>query len=72
MGAAHVAQARRLSRYLALCCMSYLDSRYTHDFQTCRCGASFVDGGDAYARVGARDPRNVVMLGASFPRRLEE
>lgn len=33
-------------------CGDVITSRHTHDFRKCKCGAIFVDGGDAYTRLG--------------------
>lgn len=38
--------------YLANCCGEILDSEFTHNFKRCKCGRSYVDGGDSYSRVG--------------------
>lgn len=59
-------------RYIALCCMTYLESWYRHDFRYCRCGASFVDGGREYVRYGSVNLKDVVCLGPALPYRLEE
>lgn len=41
-------------RNAAICrkCNTRVESKYTHDFQRCRCGAIFVDGGTEYIRRG--------------------
>lgn len=36
-------------------CGDVIESRYTHDFKFCSCGAVFVDGGCEYLRRGYRD-----------------
>lgn len=33
-------------------CSDVIRSRFRHDFVTCKCGKTFVDGGAAYCRVG--------------------
>lgn len=33
-------------------CGDIIESRSTHDFQQCSCGATFVDGGHEYVRIG--------------------
>lgn len=38
-------------RYLTKCCAEVIESKYRHDFVTCSCGQSSVDGGDAYSRA---------------------
>ena len=40
-----------MARYRTLCCDEVLESTHRHDFVTCSCGASSVDGGDEYSRV---------------------
>jgi len=33
-------------------CEDILQSKSVHDFQSCSCGACYIDGGDDYVRVG--------------------
>ena len=33
-------------------CVDILQSKYRHDFQMCKCGSCYIDGGDDYCRVG--------------------
>lgn len=33
-------------------CGDILQSKYRHDFQMCKCGSCYIDGGDDYCRVG--------------------
>lgn len=33
-------------------CGDVIESKYTHDFQQCKCGKVFVDGGKDYLRRG--------------------
>jgi len=33
-------------------CDDIIESKYTHDFKSCKCGAIFVDGGKEYIRRG--------------------
>ena len=40
-----------MAKYFALCCGQLLSSEHVHDFVTCDCGKTSVDGGDAYSRV---------------------
>lgn len=44
---------RQITRNIIRCklCDTLLESRFTHDFQSCKCG-NFVDGGKDYVRVG--------------------
>lgn len=41
-------------RNIAKCsaCGDIIESTYRHDFQTCKCDKSFVDGGHDYCRWG--------------------
>lgn len=38
-------------------CGDVIESKYRHDFQWCKCGAIFVDGGKVYLRRGG-DPND--------------
>lgn len=44
----------KLTRNAARCkkCSDIIESKYRHDFVTCKCGSIFVDGGLDYARGG--------------------
>jgi hypothetical protein len=53
-----------MARYRARCCGELLESRTVHDFVECKCGKSFVDGGDEYMRLGSVD--------GDFPVRVDE
>ena len=33
-------------------CLGMMESKHRHDFVKCRCGKSFLDGGDDYFRAG--------------------
>ena len=33
-------------------CNDIIESKHVHDLQKCKCGASFIDGGDKYTRIG--------------------
>jgi hypothetical protein len=33
-------------------CDDVIESKYRHDFVTCKCGNAFVDGGSDYTRYG--------------------
>ena len=46
----------RVNRCRCRKCGSVIESRFTHDFQECACGAIFTDGGTSYIRRGAEDP----------------
>lgn len=39
------------NRVQCLDCNDVIESRYRHDFQTCSCGATSVDGGKDYQRI---------------------
>lgn len=38
-----------------LICGEIIFSNYTHDFQECKCGSCFVDGGQEYFRCGYKN-----------------
>jgi len=42
-------------------CKTYIESRFRHDFQSCKCGAIFVDGGKDYLHWGG-DPKLIENL----------
>ncbi len=44
-----------MPKYRTDCCNEVLESKHRHDFQACKCGRSFVDGGDDYMRLGFQD-----------------
>ena len=35
-------------------CGDILQSKYRHDFQMCKCGSCYIDGGNDYCRVGGK------------------
>ena len=39
-------------------CGDVIESKSTHDFQSCECGAIFIDGGKEYQRYGWGTDRN--------------
>ena len=42
-------------------CKDIIESKYTHDFVRCKCGAIFVDGGHDYWRRGG-EPDNIIEI----------
>lgn len=44
----------RILKNAARCkvCKTYIESHYRHDFQMCKCGKVFVDGGHDYLHWG--------------------
>lgn len=42
------------NRAKCLICGDVIESKYTHDFQTCSCGNLSVDGGADYCRITAK------------------
>lgn len=38
--------------YRASCCGELIQSLWVHDYNSCSCGGTFIDGGGAYVRVG--------------------
>ncbi|MBQ5591201.1 MAG: hypothetical protein IIU65_05935 [Clostridia bacterium] len=43
-------------------CQDIIESKSTHDFVTCKCGACSVDGGREYLRRGAKDASHFTEL----------
>jgi hypothetical protein len=43
-----------MSRGTCLECGDVIESKHRHDFVQCKCGKSFLDGGDDYLRFGGR------------------
>lgn len=41
-----------MSKILAKCCGTILESRHRHDFRRCACRKVYVDGGNDYLRCG--------------------
>lgn len=41
-----------MSRGQCLECLDIIESKHRHDFVKCKCGKSFIDGGDDYLRGG--------------------
>jgi len=42
-------------------CKDIIESKYTHDFVRCKCGAIFVDGGHDYWRRGG-ERENIIEI----------
>ena len=43
-----------MSKAQCLDCLGYMESKHRHDFVRCKCGNSFLDGGNSYIRAGGR------------------
>ena len=43
-----------MSKAQCLDCFDIIESKHRHDFVKCKCGTSFLDGGDDYIRCGGR------------------
>ena len=52
----------KIIRNIAECrlCHDVIESKFRHDFVSCKCGEIFTDGGTAYIRRGANNPHNVI------------
>lgn len=50
-----------LSKIRCKKCKQILESKHIHDFQVCECG-TFVDGGNEYLRIGAKNPQDIEIL----------
>ena len=55
---------RKLVKNAAKCvlCEDIIESKYRHDFVSCKCGEIFVDGGLDYQRAGANSFTNFIDL----------
>jgi len=42
-------------------CGTIIESKSVHDFQQCKCGAVFIDGGDEYQRCGFDKPSSLLL-----------
>ena len=53
-----------IDRNAAQCahCKDIIDSKYRHDFKSCKCGKISVDGGFDYIKRSAADPDDVIEL----------
>lgn len=53
-----------ITRNAAQCakCKAVIESKHRHDFQSCECGAIFVDGGTDYLRFGWKDDGDFINL----------
>ncbi len=40
-------------------CGDIIESKTTHDFQQCKCGRCFIDGGTSYVRAGFEKPEDI-------------
>ena len=45
-----------------LICNEVIESKYTHDFVSCKCGGCFVDGGKEYFRCGGKDFSKMLVI----------
>jgi hypothetical protein len=43
-------------------CGDIIESKYRHDFVSCKCGEIFADGGSDYSRYGATDLNNFLRI----------
>lgn len=43
-------------------CGDIIESKHTHDFVSCQCGAIFTDGGKDYVRRGYKDKNDIIDL----------
>jgi hypothetical protein len=41
-----------MSKAMCILCDDVIESKHRHDFVKCKCGKSFLDGGDEYTRAG--------------------
>ena len=66
-----------MSKAVCYQCLGVMESKHRHDFVRCRCGESFLDGGDEYFRAGGYtvgvpdDYEDKAMTGEEFLELLE-
>ncbi len=55
---------RKIKRNALQCkiCKDIIESKYTHDFVTCKCGKCSIDGGKDYVRYGSENLDNIILL----------
>ena len=55
---------KKIKRNIIKCklCEDIIESKFTHDYVKCKCGACFIDGGKEYVRYGAIDLNDVLLL----------
>ena len=47
-------------------CGDVIESKHRHDFVSCKCGAIFTDGGNAYVRRGADDLSDIIDMSETY------
>ena len=52
-------------------CGDVIESKFRHDFVSCKCGSIFTDGGTDYIRRGADDLDNIIDLSESYEEEFE-
>lgn len=52
-------------------CGDIIESRYRHDFVSCKCGAIFTDGGKDYIRRGAKDFNDIIDMSETYEEEYE-
>ena len=52
-------------------CGDLIESKYRHDFVSCKCGAIFVDGGNDYCRRGG-NPEDFEDLSLTKPNKVNK
>ncbi len=45
-----------------LICNSIIESKYTHNFVTCKCENCHIDGGNDYSRFGGKDFSKILII----------
>ncbi len=55
---------REIKRNIIKCkvCGDIIESKSTHDYKVCKCGACFVDGGKDYVRYGGKNLDDIELL----------
>lgn len=52
-------------------CEDIIESKHTHDFVRCKCGAIFTDGGKSYIRRGAKSLDNIIDMSITYEEEYE-
>jgi len=48
-----------MSKLKCVICNDVIESKHRHDYQKCKCGECYIDGGNDYFRCGAGDLNNI-------------
>lgn len=59
-----IMEYKKIKRNILKCkvCGDIIESKSTHDYKVCKCGACFVDGGKDYVRYGGKNLDDIELL----------